>query len=192
MTKWDKFFDKKIREIAKEKEILDIGGGFKFQKELSKYKYLFKNSNYQTLDAEKKYNPDIIGDICNIPLNNESVDVVICKAVLEHVPEPQKAIKEIYRILKKGGKCFVYVPFLYPYHAHKGVYGDYYRYTQDGIKYLFRDFKSIETCSVRGNLETVFNLTPLRKFSFFLYLIRFLDKFFSNKQSSGYNIFLIK
>ena len=107
MTKWDKFFDEKIKEIAKEKNILDIGGGFKFQKELSKYKYLFKNSNYQTLDAEKKYNPDIIGDICNIPLNNESVDVVICKAVLEHVPEPQKAVKEIYRILKKGGKCFV-------------------------------------------------------------------------------------
>ncbi|MBU1176931.1 class I SAM-dependent methyltransferase [Patescibacteria group bacterium] len=192
MTKWDKFFDKKIREIANEKEILDIGGGFKFQKGLDKYRNLFKNSNYKTLDSEKKYNPDIVGDVCDMSLKDESVDAIICKAVLEHVSEPQKAVKEIYRILRKGGKCFVYVPFLYPYHAHKGVYKDYYRYTEDGIKYLFRKFKSIETCSVRGNLETVFNLTPLRKIKIFIPLIRFLDKFFSGKQTSGYNIFLVK
>ncbi|MFH0805624.1 MAG: methyltransferase domain-containing protein [Patescibacteria group bacterium] len=192
MTKWDKFFDKKIREIANEKEILDIGGGFKFQKGLDKYRNLFKNSNYKTLDSEKKYNSDIVGDVCDMSLKDESVDAIICKAVLEHVSEPQKAVKEIYRILKKGGKCFVYVPFLYPYHAHKGVYKDYYRYTEDGIKYLFRKFKSIETCSVRGNLETVFNLTPLRKIKIFIPLIRFLDKFFSGKQTSGYNIFLVK
>ncbi len=53
-------------------------------------------------------------------------------------------------------------------------------------------FKSIEICPVRGNLETVFNLTPLRRLKFFILLIRFFDKFFSDKQSSGYNIFLIK
>lgn len=50
MTKWDKFFNEKIKEIAKEKEILDIGGGFKFQKGLVEYEHLFKNSNYQILD----------------------------------------------------------------------------------------------------------------------------------------------
>ena len=192
MTKWDKFFDEKIRDIANEKEILDIGGGFKFQKGLSKYKDLFKNSNYRTLDTEKKYDPDIVGDVCDMPLKDESIDGIICKAVLEHVAEPQKAAKEIYRILKKEGKCFVYVPFLYPYHAHKGVYKDYYRYTKDGIEYLFRNFELIEICSVRGNLETVFNLTPLRKINILTPLIRLLDRFFSGQQSSGYHIFLKK
>jgi len=192
MTKWESFFDEKIKEIAKEKEVLDIGGGFKFQKSLSKYKDLFKNSNYRTLDVEKDYNPDIIGDICNIPLENESIDAIICKAVLEHVAEPQQAVKEIYRILKKEGKCLVYVPFLYPYHAHEGVYKDYYRYTKDGIKYLFRNFKLIEICSVRGNLETVINLTPLRKIRILLPLIRLLDRLFSGQQPSGYHIFFKK
>jgi len=192
MTKWEKFFDEKIKEIANEKEILDIGGGFKFQKGLAKYKDLFKNSNYKTLDAEKEYNPDIVGDICDIPLKDESIDAIVCKAVLEHVAEPHKAVKEIYRILRKDGKCFVYVPFLYPYHAHKGIYKDYYRYTEDGIRYLFKDFKIIEICSVRGNLETVFYLTPLRRIRILIPLIRFLDRFFSGKQVSGYNVFLIK
>ena len=192
MTKWESFFDEKIKEIAKEKEVLDIGGGFKFQKGLEKYKDLFKNSNYRTLDVEKDYNPDILGDICNIPLKNESVDAIICKAVLEHVAEPQQAVKEIYRILKKEGKCLVYVPFLYPYHAHDGVYKDYYRYTKDGIKYLFRNFKLIEICSVRGNLETVINLTPLRKIRILTPLIRLLDRLFSGQQPSGYHIFFKK
>jgi len=192
MTSWDKFFDEKIREIAKEKNILDIGGGFRFQKELRRYKELFRNCNYQTLDIEETYKPDIIGDIQQLPIVDKSMDAIICKAVLEHVPEPHKASKEIYRVLKKGGKCFVYVPFLYPYHAHKGVYQDYYRYTEDGIRYLFKEFSAIEICSVRGNLETVFNLTPLRRLKIFIPLIRFLDRFFSYKQVSGYNIFLIK
>lgn len=192
MTKWDKFFDEKIKEIAKEKEILDIGGGFRFQKDLDKYQDIFKNSDYKTLDLEVDYKPDIIGDICDLPIKDESIDAVICKAVLEHVPEPQKAAKEIYRILEKGGKCLIYVPFLYPYHAYKNVYKDYYRYTKDGIKYLFRDFNSIEICSVRGNLETVFNLTPLRKIRILTPLIRFFDKFFSGQQPSGYHIYLVK
>lgn len=192
MTPWDNFFDEKIREIAKEKDILDIGGGFRFQKELKKYQSLFKKSNYRVLDKETSYQPDILGNVCQMPLPDESVEAIICKAVLEHINEPQKAVKEMYRILKKGGKCFVYVPFLYPYHAHQGVYKDYYRYTQDGVKYLFREFSSIEICPVRGNLETVLNLTPLRKIKILILLGRYLDKFFSNKQVSGYHIFLIK
>ncbi|MBU1255991.1 MAG: class I SAM-dependent methyltransferase [Patescibacteria group bacterium] len=192
MIKWEKFFDDKIKEIAKEKKILDIGGGFRFQKDLDKYQELFKNSDYKTLDIEASYQPDIIGDVCNLPLEDKSVDAIICKAVLEHVKEPGKAAKEIYRVLKDSGKCLVYVPFLYPYHAHKGGYKDYYRYTKDGIKYLFRDFNSIEICPVRGNLETVFNLTPLRKIRILTPLIRFFDKFFSGQQPSGYHIYLIK
>ncbi len=192
MTSWNKFFEEKINEIAKEKTVLDIGGGFRFQKGLDKYKDLFKDVNYKTLDIDSKYQPDIIGDIHNLSMNNESIDAIICKAVLEHVYDPQKAVNEMYRVLKKQGKCLVYVPFLYPYHGEKDGYKDYYRYTQDGIRYLFRKFSSIEICPVRGNLETVINLTPLRYLRIFNFLARFLDRFFSNKQNSGYNVFLIK
>ncbi len=192
MTKWERFFDDKIREIAQEKNILDIGGGFKFQKELQKYKELFKESNYQVLDKEPSFNPDIVGDVCQMPFEDGSFDAVICKAVLEHIQEPKKAAREIFRVLKPGGKGLIYLPFLYPYHAHKGVYQDYFRYTEDGVKYLFEDFKVIEICPVRGNLETVFNLTPLRKIKIFLPFIRLIDKFFSGKQASGFNVFLVK
>ncbi len=195
MIKWDIFFDKKIKEIAKEKNILDIGGGFKMQKGLGKYKEIFKDCNYKVVDINKDYKPDIIGDIQNLKnIKNESIDAIICKAVLEHVENPVKASLEMYRILKPEGKCLVYVPFLYSYHAHRGVYKDFYRYTVDGIKFLFKDFSSIEINSVRGRFETIVYLLPVKFFrKFFSPIARFFDNFFkTNKQSSGYNVYLVK
>jgi len=116
-NKWEVFFDRCIKEIAKENIVLDLGSGRPFQKELEKYKHLFKNCKYYSMDIAIKYKPNIVGDIHNLPFKDEAVDAIICKAVLEHVPEPQKAVKEMHRILRKGGKIFIYVPFLFPYHG---------------------------------------------------------------------------
>jgi ubiquinone/menaquinone biosynthesis C-methylase UbiE len=194
MTEWEKFFDQKIKIIAKEKIILDVGSGFKFQKLSPKYKELFQNCDYKTLDIDEKYKPDILADVMNIPLPSTSVDAVICKSALEHVKNPFKAADEIYRILKPGGKCFVYVPFLYPYHGD-----DYWRFSEEGIKYLFRKFRKIEICPVRGHFETIANLLPHTNklpTKALITLARFLDviseKYQSKKQVSGYNIFLVK
>jgi len=55
---------------------------------------------------------------------------------LEHVENPIKAAREMYRALKPNGYCFVYVPFLYYYHAEKGYYGDFWRFTEDSTKYM--------------------------------------------------------
>lgn len=55
MTDWEKFFEQKIKEIAEAKEVLDVGGGKKFQKSLSSYQELFKDCHYQTLDNVSEY-----------------------------------------------------------------------------------------------------------------------------------------
>jgi ubiquinone/menaquinone biosynthesis C-methylase UbiE len=194
MTKWDKFFDEKIKEIAKGSIVLDVGGCSRFQKSLGKYEKYFSNCNYKTIDFDSKCNPDILADIHNIPLPDNYADSVICKSVLEHVKEPIKVTEEIYRVLKNGGKCFVYVPFIHVYHGN-----DYWRFSEDTIKYIFRKFNHIEIVPVLGHFETIATLLPYNnKFpvSLLVFLARILDKMFckfqSGKQVSGYNIFLIK
>lgn len=198
MVNYDKFFDEKIKEIAKEKIIIDIGGATPYQKELMKYKGYFKECDYKSLDCDPNTCPDIVGDAHNLPLEDESIDAVICKSVLEHLHSPEQAVNEMHRVLKKDGKCLVYLPFLHAYHGNER-YPDYYRYTYDGVRYLFRNFRTIEMCPTRGHLETIINLLPYQnKFpiNIFIALSRWCDKLFSRYQSkrqvSGFNLFLIK
>ncbi|MAF13906.1 MAG: hypothetical protein CMI53_03365 [Parcubacteria group bacterium] len=193
--KWKIFWDEKISEIAKtSKSVLDVGGGNRFQKGMKEYEALFSQADYKTLDNVPDYKPDIIGDIKNIPLADASLDALICRAVLEHIDDPFKAVAEMHRVLKPGGKCLVSVPFLYPYHAEKGYYGDFYRFTADGVKYMFRDFSKIEIFKVRGIFETIVNLfpvSPIRRFC--RPIARILDNLLPSKnQTSGYNAYMIK
>ena len=83
--------------------------------ELSSPPFLIKNIIYLNIDESSR--PNILADICQIPLEAESIDKVLCCEVLEHLEEPQKAIKEIYRVLKQGGELILSVPFLFPIHA---------------------------------------------------------------------------
>jgi len=48
----------------------------------------------------------LCGDGEVLPLKDESVDVVICNHVYEHVLDPRKMVAEIYRVLKPDGFCF--------------------------------------------------------------------------------------
>jgi len=202
MNNWDKFTKEKLTKIFTEKKlIIDIGGGLRadasrnnrFDKKNEWISEYLKNVDYKILDKVKDYNPDIVGDIHNLPQADNSVDAIVCIAVLEHVEEPQKAMKEIYRVLKPGGYCFIYVPFLFYYHPMKGYYKDFYRFTYDGVKYLTRDFKDVEIQNVRGALATVFNLLPIfsKKTRMFDWVDKIMKKQ-NSKQTSGYNIFCIK
>lgn len=46
-------------------------------------------------------------DVCSIPYADESFDFVMAAHVLEHLPEPQQALREMVRVLKPGGILFV-------------------------------------------------------------------------------------
>lgn len=189
MQPWQEFFDNCVKEIAKEKVILDIGGGHPFQKEMGKYRHLFAASRYYSLDYDPGCHPDIVGDIHNLPFRSQSVYAVICKAVLEHVPEPQLAVKEMHRVLRKGGKIFAYVPFLLGYHGAQN-YKDYYRFTRDGVEYLFRDFVEVKVVPVRGYFSTLALFFPVIRS--LILLTNFLDQFTGHVVTSGYNVFARK
>ena len=62
-------------------------------------------------DFEKEFIADLNLDLTNINLSSNSVDLLLCFHVLEHIPEDKKAMSELYRILKSPGKCFIQTPF---------------------------------------------------------------------------------
>lgn len=197
MTKYQKFIDEKMVLISKEKKILDIGGGDRFQKWLLPYKDLFKNSSYKSMDYDDKTGADIVGDIHDIPLESDSVDAIICSSVLEHVKDPIRAVLELKRVLKKGGKIFVYVPSIYPYHARKGSYPDYWRFFDDTLLFMFEGFSKVELVKCGGYFKALFFFFPMQhKLKFIIKpLTHFLDTIFKTEKrttTSGYYIYAIK
>jgi SAM-dependent methyltransferase len=73
---------------------------------------LFKNlSNldYTTADLHSPL-ADVKADICNLPFKENTFDIVFCNHVLEHIEDDQKAMKELYRVLKPYGMGIFQIP----------------------------------------------------------------------------------
>ena len=68
-----------------------------------------KNLNYTTTDLNSPL-ADVKADICNLPFEDNTYDVIFCNHVLEHIPDDIKAMQELYRVLKKGGMGIFQIP----------------------------------------------------------------------------------
>ena len=64
--------------------------------------YAAQPADYVTADLESPL-ADLHFDIQHIPLEDESFDAVICNHIMEHVEDDLQAMREILRILRKGG-----------------------------------------------------------------------------------------
>lgn len=141
---YERFVAEKMALIAKKPFVLDVGGGEPFTKWMWSFKELFVGVEYKTLDYDAHAGADIVGDIHAIPMPDGSVDAIICSSVLEHVRDPLRAMGELKRVLKPGGRILFYVPSIYPYHARKGAYPDLWRFFEDTMHVLFEGFTEIE------------------------------------------------
>jgi SAM-dependent methyltransferase len=198
ITPWEAFFNNVVkRTFVPGARILDIGGGLRIdgsrgnveQASRAWIKPLVAKADYRVLDPVDTYHPDIIGDVMKMDLPDANEDVVVCLAVLEHVPRPWDAVSEMRRVLKPGGTLLLYVPFLSPYHAMPGYYGDFFRYTEDGLRSLCEGMEDIQIVPVRGPAETITHLLPGKMGASWVRLFgRWIDGFrkASGKQASGY------
>lgn len=142
---YDTFYSQKLREIAAaSRRIVDVGGGRPLQKRLAGHRELLAGKEYITVDIDPSTKPDVVGDAHALPFEDGSVDAILHNSVLEHLHSPWIAAQEFYRVLRPGGLMLALVPFVYPYHAKKGHYGDYWRFTADGLRQLFSDFGQVE------------------------------------------------
>ena len=92
-------------------------------------------------------------DVQDLQFENDSFNAVVCWSVLEHVPDPQQAIAEMYRVLRPGGLIWVQLPFLFPYHADPH---DYWRVTPSGLRQWMRSFEEVScACDFWGGTRIV-------------------------------------
>lgn len=117
----DIWLRKRLKEIKPSLRILDAGAGqFRYKSFCDHLKYVSQDFNCyegggdgKALQNEKwnQKNIDIISDITKIPEPDKSFDAIMCVEVLEHLPDPLKALLEFKRLLKKDGTLLLTVPF---------------------------------------------------------------------------------
>ncbi|MFH1030223.1 MAG: class I SAM-dependent methyltransferase [bacterium] len=151
--------------------VLDAGFGG-----VDRYSKIFPRiTKLITLDINEKCNPDIVGSVEAIPLEEQSMDSVICTQVIGDIPEPQRAVKEFYRILRKGGIVLLSESFMNELH---GEQYDFLRFTNNGMLFLF-EHNGFEVLKLEriGGFFSVIAQFKIRYFieRFNLYNCRFLN-----------------
>jgi ubiquinone/menaquinone biosynthesis C-methylase UbiE len=122
--------------------------------------------NPRNLEAVKARVPDcrpVLGDLEAMPFGDATFGTVLCSEVLEHVPDPSRALSEIHRVLRPGGVLIGSVParswvwrlrFLSttcprdePFHNE---------YTTDEVRAMLRDFDVVKLAYSLLHFNVVF------------------------------------
>lgn len=122
-----KFIDKYSNKCRG--KLVDIGCGNK-----PYLRYFSLIDEYIGVDIDNN-EADIVANAESLPIKSNSIDIVLCNQLIEHVSEPIKIIVEINRILKEEGILILTAPQMGRLH---GEPNDYYRYTKWGLKYLLK------------------------------------------------------
>ena len=134
--------------IKKEAKILIIGGGTLGSGADNFFSMCKKKAiQIDSIDVYFSQNITAIADAHYLPFENESYELVIIQAVLEHVINPNRVVKEIYRILADNAFVYAETPFMQC--VHEGPY-DFTRFSHSGHRWLFKKFKEISSGAHHG------------------------------------------
>lgn len=151
--RWQRIFDERLREFESVEAVYDIGGGAQ-PAERARFKKCV------LVDNCEKYGPDLVADVQKLPFEDGSIEAVLCLEVLEHVENPFAAVSELHRVLKPGGRLIASVPFFWPHHPAPGYYKDFWRFTPEGLKELFKAFAQVEIVRKGGWVSALINFIP--------------------------------
>jgi len=148
--------------------LVDIGCGIKpFAPTFEPY--VTEHVGVDHADSVHELDADIIAGAYEIPLPDGGFQTALLSEVLEHLEEPQAALRETFRLLAPGGKLILTTPFMWPLHEEPR---DFFRYSPHGLRYLLEQagFEVLEVTPLAGQWTTiaqlagyVANRSPLRR-----------------------------
>lgn len=95
---------------------------------------------------------DVVADAHRLPIREGSFAAVLSTEMLEHATEPQRVVDEMRRVLKPGGRALVTTRFLFPVHEAPH---DCFRFTEHGLRHLFRAWSAVEVTPDSRSFETL-------------------------------------
>lgn len=141
-----------IADLIKQNDlVLNVGAGYR--KNENRF---FSLGNVINTEIFGYPTTDVVCSGDNLPFKDNSFDVVLSLAVLEHVKNPWVHANEMIRVLKPGGIIYADVPFLQPYHGYPY---HYYNMTTKGLQNLFDKKISIVQHKVENWAKPVYTLT---------------------------------
>ena len=143
------------RELAKHFQRLPGGVVLDVGSKAAPYRELIPHERYMRLDINPASKPDFCTDLHEFEHEPDSFDAVVALEVLEHLYAPERAVERLHHVLKPAGVCLLSTRFLYRYHPDPN---DYYRFTPDALRYLFRAFSSVEIYAHGNRVQTIWEM----------------------------------
>jgi len=97
---------------------------------------------YVNLDLFATAGVNVQADAHELPFPAGVFQRVECDAVLEHVVDPERVVREIERVLAPGGYAHLVTPFCHPFHEYPR---DFRRFTPDGLKLMAGKMQVVAT-----------------------------------------------
>ncbi len=138
-----------LEEIPKDSVVLDVACGNGYGSSLiaqQAARVIGVDISEQAIKkAREDYKEKIefrLGSATQIPVDDNSADVLVSIATIEHIPDDERFVEEVLRVLKPGGKCIIYTPQnrygripTWPWHERE--------YSIEQLKDLFHDYFTI-------------------------------------------------
>lgn len=123
-----------IRELCAGKKVIDIGCGYGANRSIVES----VGGEWVGVEPFEGGAHTVVGDAQNLPFGDNTFDVAIMDAVLEHIPDVSKAFAEVSRVLKPNGLFIGYVAFMECFHE---------------ISYAHLSFKAMEHYSAINGMK---------------------------------------
>ena len=92
---------------------------------------------YVMVDIAAGTDVDVVADLHDLPADwSGRFDALVASAVFEHLQRPWVAAREVARVLKPGGRCYIATHQTYPLH---GFPSDFFRFSTEALSLIFTD-----------------------------------------------------